>query len=87
MAANRKNKPAVVRFGPALKALLLCLFIGGSGIGYVGQKNQLHVLGRQFKDCELRLENIRRENKDLDRALDSLQSHRELEARVKQMTL
>jgi hypothetical protein len=87
MAANRKNKPAVVRFGPALKALLLCLFIGGSGIGYVGQKNQLHVLGTHFKNCELRLDKVREEKKVLERVLDSLQSPAELDARVKQMSL
>ena len=44
MARNRKNQSAVVRFGPAVKALLLCLFIGGSGVGYVWQQNQLLIM-------------------------------------------
>jgi hypothetical protein len=33
MARNRKNHQAAIRFGPEIKALLLCLLIGGFGIG------------------------------------------------------
>ena len=45
MARNRKYQSAAIRFGPALKALLLCLLIGGSGVGYVWQKDQIIRLG------------------------------------------
>jgi len=45
MARNRKSQSAAIRFGPALKAFLLCLLIGGSGIGYVWQKDQIGRLG------------------------------------------
>jgi len=38
MAHNRKSQPASIRFGPALKAFLLCLLIGGSGVGYVAER-------------------------------------------------
>ena len=55
MAKNRKYESAAIRFGPALKAFLLCLLIGGSGVGYVWQKNQIYELGRQFKQQERRL--------------------------------
>jgi hypothetical protein len=34
MAKNRKNQSGV-RFGPALKALLFCIFVGGAAVGYV----------------------------------------------------
>ena len=47
MAKNRKYRSAALRFGPALKAVLLCLLLGGSGLGYVWQKNQIYELGRQ----------------------------------------
>ncbi|MSU21067.1 MAG: hypothetical protein EXS30_06700 [Pedosphaera sp.] len=87
MATHRKNEAAAVRFEPALIALVACVFIGGSGIGYVGQKNQLHILGAQFKERELRLDKLRRENEGLVRVLDSLQSPIELETRVKLMNL
>lgn len=87
MAKNRKNQMAPVRFGPALKALLLCLFLGGSGVGYVGQKSQLSVLGAQLKDLETRLDRLRRENAERARRLEAMQTLSELEARIKQMNL
>jgi len=87
MASNRRNEPMAVRFGPAIKALVLCVFIGGSGIGYVGQKNQLHILGAQFKAREVKLDRLRHENDEKEGVLKSLESPRELDARVKQMNL
>ncbi len=87
MAKNRKNESAAVRFGPALKALVLCVFIGGSGVGYVGQKSQLHILGTQLKERETRLSRLQRDNNVRTGVLDSLQSLPELDARVKQMNL
>ena len=55
MAKNRKYQSAALRYGPAFKAFLLCLLIGGSGVGYVWQKNQIYELGQQIKKRELRL--------------------------------
>ena len=52
MARNRKSQSAELRFGPALKALLICFFIGGAGIGYVYQKNLLNKLGQEIKNRE-----------------------------------
>ena len=48
MARNRKSQSAAIRFGPAVKAVLLCLLIGGSGVGYVWQKNQNEKMRRQL---------------------------------------
>src|SRR5256885_3006582 len=76
MARNRKNQSATVRFGPALKALLICLLIGGSGVGYVWQQNQLFDLGRQKAECEKRLNTLRAQNGQLARHLAELQSPR-----------
>ena len=87
MAKNRKNQSAAVRFGPALKALLLCLFIGGSGVGYVWQKNQIHVLAQQVKKQEDALIDLRRRNKSRSAQLTILCSPQTLEARIKQMNL
>jgi uncharacterized protein HemX len=87
MARNRKNQSAAVRFGPALKALLLCLFIGGSGVGYVWQQNQLLELGRQKAEKEKRLNTLRVQNSQLARHLSELQSPKSLEARVKELNL
>ncbi len=87
MARNRKNQSAAIRFGPALKALLLCLFIGGSGVGYVWQKNQIHILGKQITKQEEALTILRGRNKKLSDRLTILCSPQTLEARIKQMNL
>ncbi len=87
MARNRKNQSAAVRFAPALKALVLCLFIGGSGVGYVWYKNQVAVLGRQKLEREIRLADLQRQNKASRARLDDLCSPIALEARVKKLNL
>ena len=87
MARNRKNQAAAVRFGPALKAFLLCLFLGGSGIGYVWQKNQIYELGQQIKKREQRLAEFRGQTEKLKKQLAILRSPASLEARAKGLHL
>lgn len=62
MAGKRRNQSAAIRFGPALKAAFLCLMIGGSAVGYVWQKSQIYQLGRQIREREARLKQMRSEN-------------------------
>ena len=81
MARNRKYKSAVVRFGPALKAFVLCLLIGGSGVGYVWQKNQIYQLGQQIKKRELRLSELKDQNGRLRKDLGIMRSPSALEKR------
>ncbi len=69
MARNRKYQSAAIRFGPALKAFLLCLLIGGSGVGYVWQKDQISQLGQQIKKRELRLAELEHQNEKLRKQL------------------
>ncbi|MHB8524133.1 MAG: hypothetical protein ACYDH9_25715 [Limisphaerales bacterium] len=76
-----------MRFEPALKALLLCAFFGGSGVGYVWQKNQIYELSRQRKHCEVQLEDLRRQSHQYAAQLATLTSSRELDARIKQLNL
>ena len=87
MAKNRKNQSAAVRFGPALKAFLLCLFIGGSGIGYVWQKNQIYELGRQIKVRENRLHDLQVQNEKARRQIAMLHSPQYIEMRIKELNL
>jgi hypothetical protein len=87
MARNRKHQSAAIRFGPALKAFFLCLLIGGSGVGYVWQKEQIYELGRQIKQRELRLAEIREQNEKLRNQLAMLRSSRFLDMRVKELNL
>ena len=81
MARNRKNQSAV-RFVPVLKAFLLCLFVGGAGLGYVWLKEQNFALGRQLKDREKRIEKARQQNKDLRDRYASLCTPAVLESQI-----
>ena len=87
MARNRKHQPAAIRFGPALKAFLLCLVIGGSGVGYVWQKNQIYELGRQIKQREVHLGELQYQNKKLRDQIAMLQSPAMLDRRVRELKL
>ena len=87
MAKNRKHQSAAIRFGPALKAFLLCLLIGGSGVGYVWQKNQVYELGQQIRKRELRLKALHDQNDALRRQLGYMRTPQYLRDRVKDMDL
>ena len=87
MARNRKHQPASLRFGPALKAVLLCLLIGGSGVGYVWLKTQVYELGQQIKKREVRLADLQAQNEKLRKQLATLHSPRFLEMRIKELNL
>jgi hypothetical protein len=87
MARNRKYQSAVIRFGPALKAVVLCLLIGGSGVGYVWQKDQLARLGQQIKQRERHLSDLGRQNERCRQMLAEMRSPRFLERRIRELNL
>jgi hypothetical protein len=87
MAKNRKYQSAVIRFGPAVNAFLLCLLIGGAGVGYVWQKNQIYQLGQQIRKRELRLKELKVQNEKLGRQLGLMRTPPFLETRIKELNL
>jgi cell division protein FtsB len=87
MAKNRKYQAAAVRFGPAIKAFFLCLFIGGSGVGYVWQKSQINDLGNQILKREHNLADLRDQNEKLRRQVGMLHSPQYIEMRLKELNL
>ena len=87
MARNRKYQSAASRFGPALKAFLLCLLIGGSGVGYVWQKDQISQLDQQIKKREVHLKELENQSEKLRRQLATLCSPRALEKRIQDLGL
>lgn len=87
MARNRKNQAAVIRFGPALKAALLCLLIGGSAVGFVWQKSQIYELGQQIRKRETRLMEMQDSNKKLRDQLAMLRSPAKLDQRARELNL
>jgi hypothetical protein len=87
MARNRKYRSAAIRFGPALKAFLLCLVIGGSGVGYVWQKNQIYELGKQVKQREQRLSGLEQQGERLKKQLATMRTVQALEDSIKRLNL
>lgn len=87
MARNRKYQSAASRFGPALKAFLLCLMIAGSGLGYVWQKDQISQLGQQIKKRELRLADLENQSEKLRKQLAMMQSPSALKRRIQELGL
>jgi cell division protein FtsL len=70
-----------------VKALLLCLFIGGSGVGYVWQKSQITQLGQQIKQRETKLGELENQNKKARLAMAELLSSQRLERRANDLNL
>ncbi len=88
MAKNRKSESTALRFGPAIKAFVLCALIAVPAVGYVWQKGIInHTLGPQIKEREVRLAELQRQNKIRRDQLAILVSPPALEARVKQLNL
>jgi hypothetical protein len=87
MRRNRKYRSAAIRFGPALKAFLLCLLIGGSGVGYVWQKDQISQLGMQIKKRELQLSTLGDQNEKLAKTLGWMRSPQYLGDRIRDLRL
>ncbi len=87
MARNRKSQSAAARFGPAVKAFLLCVLIGGSGIGYVWQNDQIARLGQQIKSREIRLGQLEVLNEKLSKQLGTMRGPQYLEAQIQKLNL
>jgi uncharacterized protein involved in exopolysaccharide biosynthesis len=87
MARNRKNQSAAIRFGPALKALFLCLLIAGSAVGYVWQKSQIYQLGQQIRQREMRLARLQNDDRQLSDQLSILRSPTMLDRRARELNL
>lgn len=78
---------AAARFGPALKAFLLCLLIGGSGVGYVWQKDQIIRLDRRIRQGEARLSAADDRNDSLRKQLTAMRSPPAMQHRMKELGL
>jgi hypothetical protein len=87
MSRNRKSQSAAIRFAPALKAFVLCLLIGGSGVGYVWQQDQIGGLGKQIKARESRLQMLQEANEGLRRQLEMMRSPAALQRRIQELNL
>jgi hypothetical protein len=73
--------------GPAVYACLICLLIGGAGVGYVWQKAAIDQLGRDRRKLEAHLIALQGRNKVAREQLAASQSPVVLEMRIKEMNL
>lgn len=87
MNRSRKGEGASVRLTQVARVVVCCLLIGSAGVGYVWQKNQIYALSQQKKQKEMRLEDLRRENKRHRDRLDYLRLPWVLEARARELNL
>jgi hypothetical protein len=87
MSRNRKSQSAAIRFGPALKAILLCVVFGGFGLGYVWQKNQIWLLGQQIKQREVHRDELMRKNAAMVKNLNDMRTVPQLERRIIELKL
>ncbi|HEV2328018.1 MAG TPA: septum formation initiator family protein [Verrucomicrobiae bacterium] len=87
MPKLRKNQSAAIRFGPVLKVVVLCFLIAGSAVGYVWQKSQIYQLGRQIRQFEIRLSQVKSDNQRLADQLAILRSPMMLDQRARQLNL
>jgi hypothetical protein len=87
MARNRKHQSAASRFGPALKAVLLCLLIGGCGVGYVWQKDEIKRLGQVKQQRERSLADLVRANELKRQQLEMMRTPQFLQGRIKELNL
>jgi hypothetical protein len=87
MAKSKKNESAAIGFGPVLKVFFLCSVIGGSAVGYVWQKSQIYELGRQIRQNEIRLTQLKGDNQRLTDQLAILRSPVMVDERAKQLNL
>lgn len=84
MARNRRNQSGAVWLIPALKAGVLCSMLGGSAVGYVLQKNELHELGRNITRREVMLDHLKQENNRRAQHLANLQGPTKIAERVRE---
>ncbi len=79
---KKSRKEVVIGTGWLVKAMIVCLFIGGSCIGYLWQKSQVHKLGRRIQKLERELDHLERGNERLRQRYSTLRSQPELKRRL-----
>ena len=70
-----------------IRAALLCLVLGGTAMGYVWQKSQIHQLGTEVRKKEVRLELLRGDNERWQQLRAEMRSTQKLYDRVRTLGL
>src|SRR3954467_6375387 len=83
----RKEKKAVRPTMSLVFVGIACFFVAGAGGGDLGDKKQIHELGQQIRNSEIRLESAKRHRLTLERTYAAMCSPADLDERVKRMRL
>lgn len=81
------NRPTAVNATTVAKVLALSLFLGGSGVGYVYQKDQNQGLAKQLAANDLKVNELMRKSETLKVRLAASTSRARLELASRQFGL
>ena len=87
MPGNRKKQDSPLSVGLWIRAALLCLVLGGTAMGYVWQKSQIHQLGTAVRKKEVRLDLLVGENERWRQMRAEMRSTQKLYERVRKLGL
>ncbi|MDP7049523.1 MAG: hypothetical protein QF721_08730 [Verrucomicrobiota bacterium] len=87
MPRNRKKQDSPLSVGLWIRAALLCLVLGGTAMGYVWQKSQIHQLGTEVRKKEMRLDLLRGDNERWQQLRAEMRSTKKLYDRVRALGL
>jgi len=87
MARSRKQDSGALRFVPVAQVFVVCALLGGAGVGYVWQKEQIGRLSQQIHEREERLQMQLDDNENRKKQLANMRMPFFLEKKIKDMNL
>ena len=87
MARNRKHDASGLRFVPVARVFVVCTLLGGAGVGYVWQKEQINRLSQQIHEREERLADLLNDNDSRRKQLANMRLPGFLEKKIKDLNL
>ena len=87
MPRNRKKQNHQIGIGSWIRAVLFCLLLGGTAMGYVWQKSQIHKLGSEVRKKEVRLKLLHDDNERWEQLRAEMRSTQKLYDRVRRLGL
>ena len=87
MAQTCKTNGTGLRFVPIAWVFVICTMLGGAGVGYVWQKEQIGRLSQQIHEREDRLTDQLNENETRRKQLANMRSVGFLERKIKDLNL
>jgi hypothetical protein len=82
MSGNRRRHTNTVQVGSLLKWVVIAIFLGIAGLGYVYLSNQTQRSGNDIHTLETHLRNLQARNNEAEVRIALLSSHKELQRRL-----